>query len=151
MRVAAAGKDERRAVFGALDYGSGRLCWHICAAKSGDGFAAFLTRIAQAWPEEPLVLVMDNVSYHRAPAVRAWWGAQQGRIVPFWLPAYTPALNLMERVWRFLKQKLACHRFWADGDGLAAAAATLLAQTQARFHADPPPSIRLANNFCRSA
>jgi len=151
MSVAAAGQDERRAIFGALDYASGRLCWHLCDAKSGDTFAAFLTQIAQTWPTEPLVLVMDNVSYHRAAAVRAWWSAQQGRVIPFWLPAYTPTLNLLERVWRFLKQKLACHRFWADGAGLEAAAAILLARMEAHFHADPPPSIRLINNFCEAA
>jgi transposase len=151
MRVEAAGQDERRAVFGALDYASGRLCWRLAPAKSGDGFAAFLAQIAAAWPVEPLVLVMDNVSYHRAPTVREWWSEQHGRVIPFWLPAYTPTLNLLERVWRFLKQKLACHRFWADGDGLATAAATLLARIEACFHADPPPSIRLGNNFCEAA
>ena len=151
MRVAAAGQDERRAVFGALDYASGRLCWQVCAAKRGAAFAAFLGRVARTWPDQTLVLVLDNVSYHRSPPVRAWWAAQEGRVVPFWLPAYTPTLNLQERVWRFLKHKLACHRFWADANGLEAAADALLARIEARFHADPPPSIRLVNNFRRSA
>jgi len=151
MRVAAAGQDGRRAVFGALDYASGRLCWHVCAAKSGDAFAAVLARVARAWPDETLVLVLDSVGDHRSPPVRAWWAAQEGRVVPFWLPASTPTLNLQERVWRFLKSSLARHRFWADADGLAAVADDLLARIEARFHADPPPSIRLVNNFCRCA
>jgi transposase len=151
MRVAAAGKDERRAVFGALDYASGRLCWQLHPAKSGEAFAAFLEQIAQTWPTEPLILVMDNVSYHRAPAVRAWWSAQHGRITPLWLPAYTPTLNLLERVWRFVKHKLACHRFWADVDGLEAVTGALLAQIEAHFHTDNPPSLRLVNNFCEPA
>lgn len=97
------------------------------------------------------MLVMDNVSYHRSPVVRAWWAEQDGRITPFWLPAYAPNLNLMERVWRFLKQKLACHRFWADVDALEAAAATLLDRLEARFHAGAPPGIRLINNLCETA
>jgi transposase len=151
MRVAAAGQDARRAVFGALDYASGRLGWQGRGAKSGDAFAAFLARVAAAWPDETPVLAMDTVSYHRSPPVRAWWAAQEGRAVPFWLPAYTPTLNLLERVWRFLKRKLACRRFWADADGLAAAADGLPARIEARFHADPPPSIRLVTNFCQSA
>jgi transposase len=151
MRVAAAGQDARRALFGALDYASGRLCWQVRDAKSGDAFAAFLAQVARTWPDETLVLVLDNVSYHRSPPVRAWWAAQEGRVVPFWLPAYTPTLNLLERVWRFLKHKLACHRFWADADGLAAAADDLLARIEARFHADPPPSIRLVNYVCATA
>jgi len=153
--VPAAGKNERRAVFGALDYASGRLVWETAERKGGDAFAAFLARVGAAfeetWPGEPLVLVMDNVSYHRAPAVRAWWAEQGDRVIPFWLPVYAPQLNLIERVWRFLKAKLACHRFWADADGLAAAAGALLDRTEARFHAADPPGIRLVNDFCEAA
>jgi hypothetical protein len=151
VNVPAAGKDQRRAIFGAVDYASGQVVHHLAEAKGGPGFAAFLARMATVWPDEQLVLVMDNVSYHRAPAVRAWWGEQGGRITPFWLPVYAPQLNLMERVWRYLKQKLACHRFWNDVAGLEAAATMVLEQTTARFHAPHAPGIRLTQNFCKSA
>jgi transposase len=151
VSVPAAGQDQRLAVFGALDYASGQVVSAIAEHKNGAGFATFLAEIAQAWPDDHLVLVLDNVSYHRAPAVRTWWAAQEGRITPFWLPAYAPNLNLIERVWRFLKQKLACHRFWADREGLQQTAATLLTAIEAHFHAEEPPGIRLSHNFCQSA
>lgn len=138
-------------MFGAVDYASGRVVWHLAAHKGGAAFAAFLARLGTIWPDEHLVLVMDNVSYHRAPAVRAWWAEQEGRITPLWLPVYTPNLNLMERVWRFLKQKLACHRFWADVAGLEAAATTLLDRLEAHFHAATPPAFRLRQDFCETA
>ena len=141
--VPAAGQDQRLAVFGALDYASGQVVSRIAEQKGSTGFAAFLEQIAHTWPDDHLVLVLDNVSYHRSAAMRAWWAAQDGRLTPFWLPAYAPQLNLIERVWRFLKQKLACHRFWADRDGLQQAAATLLDRLVARFHADTRPSIHL--------
>ena len=91
-----------RAVFGALDYGSGQVLAQVAPQKSGDRFAAFLAQIAQTWPEDHLVLVMDNVSYHRSHGdARLVGGAGWTRMTPFWLPAYTPNLNLIERVWRF--------------------------------------------------
>jgi len=151
LSVPAAGADQRRAVFGALDYASGRLAWQVHEHKGGAAFAAFLAQIAETWPDDPLVLVLDNLSYHRAAAGRTWWAAQAGRIIPFWLPAYAPTLNRIERVWRYLKQKLACHRFWADADGLQAAAATLLDHIAAHFHAAAAPGIRLVHNFCEAA
>lgn len=151
MRVPAAGKDERRAVFGALDYASGEVIWRLATHKGGEEFAAFVEQVAQRWPDEDLVLVLDNVSYHRAPAVRTWWAAQAGRVLPFWLPAYSPTLNLIERVWRFLKQHLACHRFWADVAGLETAAATVLDRMEARFHTNDPPALRLVQDFRSSA
>jgi transposase len=151
LSVPAAGEDERIAVYGALDYASGQVLWRTAAHKDGVGFAAFLEQIGQTWPEEDLVLVLDNVSYHRSDAMRTWWAAQHGRVIPFWLPVYAPHLNLLERVWHFLKQKLACHRFWADREGLCHAATTLLGQTEARFHRPDRPTIRLGQNFCQSA
>lgn len=141
------GAQTRRVVFGALDYSSGRLVWAIQSSKGGETFAAFLEQIAQAWPDDHLVLVMDNASYHRSPTVRAWWSRQTGRVTPFWLPVYAPQLNLIERVWRFLKQKLACHRFWADVAGLDAAAATVLDRIEAHFHTAQGPSIVLLKHF----
>jgi len=151
LSVPAAGEDKRIAVYGAVDYASGRVLAQTAASKDGLGFAAFLEQIAQAWPEQTLVLVLDNASYHRSKAMRTWWAAQDGRLLPFWLPAYAPNLNLLERVWRFLKQNLACHRFWADPEGLRQAAMTLLCQTEARFHSPDRPSIRLGHNLWQSA
>jgi hypothetical protein len=97
------------------------------------------------------VLVLDSVSYHCSVAMRTWWAPQEGRMLPFWLLIYAPNLNLLEPVWRFLKPKLACRRFWRNRDGLRQAAATLLDQTQARFHTPDRPSIRLEHNLCHSA
>ena len=149
--VLAAGTDERRAVFGARDYASGQLTWQLQEGKGGDALAAFRAQVAQTWPDEPVVLVLDQVSSHRSRAMRAWWAAPAGRIIPFWLPASPPPRNLIEQVWRFLTQQLACHRCWVDVAGLEAAAATLLDQIQARFHTDQPPAIRLVNTFCDAA
>jgi hypothetical protein len=155
LRVPAAGEDERVAVYGALDYASGRVLSQTAASKNGAGFAAFLEQIApawpEAWPEQTLVLALDNASYHRFAAMRAWWAAPEGRVIPFWLPKYAPHLILQERVWRFLKQKLACHRFWADPAGLAEAAGTLLRCTDARLNKPDRPAICLGHDFCASA
>ncbi len=151
MTIPAAGKGQRRAVFGVLDYASGQLAWHLQKHKDGTAFAAFLEQIARTWLEDDLILVMDNVSYHRTQTMRAWWAAQDGRVMPFWLPVSSPQLNLIERVWRFLRHKLACHRYWADVEGLETAAATLLDRIEAHFHVEHPPSIQVVKDVCKSA
>lgn len=141
------GPQTRRVVFGAVDYGSGQMFWDIQAGKNGTAFAAFLGQLAAAWPDDQMVLVMDNASYHRLPAVRAWWAQRDGRITPFWLPVYAPQFNLIERVWRYLKQKLACHRFWCDVDGLDAVAGNVLNRLEAHFHQGTGPSIFLRQDL----
>lgn len=98
-----------------------------------------------------LVLVMDNVSQHRSPVMKDWWTAQNGRTTPSWVPRHHPHLNLVEPVWRFLKQHVACHRFWDDVEALQSATATLLDRLDGHFHTEEAPSLLLRKGFCQFA
>ena len=151
MTVPAAGEDRKFAVFGALDYASGSLVWQISPTKEGKTFVAFLDHLVAAFPEGPLVVVLDNVGYHKGRLAKDWWLAHQDRVHPVWLPPYAPELNLMERVWGFVKDKLSCHRWWADLPALENATAHLLSALQARFHQPDPGGIALVHNFCEAA
>lgn len=71
----------------------------------------------------------------------------EGRVIPFWLLVYIPSLNPLERVWRFLEQKLAGHRCGNDIDVPVTTAATTLGRLEAHVHADPSPSVRLVEVF----
>jgi hypothetical protein len=88
MRIPAAGDDHQYAVFGGLDSASGHLVHQITPRKDEDAFMTFLDELAQAFPaDEPLVVVLDNASYHKSYAVQDWWRAHAGQIQPFFLPA----------------------------------------------------------------
>lgn len=117
----------------------------------GSRFLQFLERLVPSGSTDHLVLVMDNVSYHKTAAVRRWLAAHADRITVLWLPTYTPHLNLIERVWRFIKSKLACHRYWNDRTRLIHLANHLFHLLQARFAAQTRPHLTLGQNLCRSA
>jgi transposase len=67
-----------------------------------------LTRLQQRHPEtRKFIVYLDNARYQHARAVRAWVEAQKARGVEFvldFLPAYSPNLNLIERLWKFLRK-----------------------------------------------
>ena len=102
----------------------------------GARFLPFLEQLVRRWPRDQVVLVMDNVAYHRTAAVRSWLAAHAAHITVCWLPTSSPHLNRIERVWRFVKGKLAGHRFWHDRTGLIHAANHLLHRVEAQ-DADP--------------
>ena len=53
---------------------------------------------------EKFLLYLDNARYYSKPCVKEWLAAhREFRLVP--LPAYSPNLNLIERLWRFLRKK----------------------------------------------
>lgn len=139
-------------VFGAVDYATGQVLWQTSLRKGEAAFSAFLAYLAEALPaDEPAVVVLDNVGYHKSHALREVWRRYAHRLEPFFLPAYAPQLNLIERLWRYLKQKLACHRWWNDLDRLLQATETLLATLEVHFHAADGPGFRTIQNFCQSA
>jgi hypothetical protein len=67
------------------------------------------------------------------------------------VPTYTPHLNLIERRWRYVKEKFACHRWWNDLDHPMWATETLLSNREVHFHAEDGPTFRPRHNFCQSA
>ena len=156
MKVPAAGEDQKFTVFGAVDYASGQIIWQASPRKGEEAFAAFLKHLAEQVPttettDEPVVVVLDNVGYHKSRAQRAIWQQYAARIQPFFLPAYAPQLNLIERLWRYLKAHLANHRWWNDLSRLQQATDTLLGQLTVHFHPDEEPAFHLVQNLCESA
>ena len=142
-------------VFGALEYRAGEVTTMTAPTADAVHFERFLEQVAARWPDDHLMLVLDNASYHKTAAVRVWFAARAARITVVWLPTYSPQLNLIERVWRFLKSKLAGHRFWRDLDRLTAHAEAILAATRATFAAPTYPHLRLdwptGQDFCLAA
>jgi len=51
-----------------------------------------------------IIVIMDNAAYNRAYLVQDY--AKELNITIKYLPPYCPNLNLVERVWKFLKKKL---------------------------------------------
>jgi transposase len=62
-----------------------------------------MRKIRQAFPTIPISLVMDNARYQRCKLVMET--AAILRIQLVFLPAYSPNLNLIERLWKFVKKQ----------------------------------------------
>ena len=122
VRVPTPGGNAKRAFFGALDAASGVFLWADRERKLAVHFVAFLERVAAAYPEGPLFLVLDGAPIHTAKVVAAWLAANP-RAQLLWLPKYSAhEANPVERVWGLMKDKVAANRLAGDLDHLVAAA-----------------------------
>ncbi len=130
VRVPTPGVNAKRAFFGARDAASGAFLWADHERKLATTFVAFLERVAAAYPEGPLFLVMDGAPIHTAKVVAAWLAANP-RAQVLWLPGYAAhEANPAERIWGLMKDEVAANRLAGDLDQLVAAARRFFRELQ---------------------
>jgi transposase len=68
---------------------------------NAESVCALLRQIAAAGVQRPITLVLDNARYQRCELVQSL--ARSLHIELLFLPSYSPNLNLIERLWKFVK------------------------------------------------
>ncbi len=121
VRVPTPGTNRKRSVFGALDLTSGRWLYQVYERKRDVEFPAFLEQLTGAYPNRPLLLVLDNASIHSAKSV-ADWIACHPLVELLFLPSYSGhSQNPVEKVWWRLKDRVAANRLHGSIDALVTA------------------------------
>lgn len=85
-----------------------------------------LRKLAAQGLAGPITLVLDNARYQRNAIVQAL-AAQLG-ITLLYLPSYSPNLNLIERLWKFIKRKALYGRYYPRFDEFRTAIQTCLSE-----------------------
>jgi len=63
-----------------------------------------IDKLLVEYPNQVIVMVMDNASYQRCNAVKEYAALHGVQLI--YLPTYSPNLNLIERVWKFVKSEV---------------------------------------------
>ena len=111
---------QRYRVLGALDAVSRTLVRETTDGTVTEVTASrLLLKVRAAYPTGPITVVWDNARYQHTALVRAV--ARYARIDLVYLPAYSPNLNLIDRVWKFVKRTALANRSFADYPAFEAA------------------------------
>jgi transposase len=95
--------------------------------KNSQTFIQFLEYLlVECFPTKLIVLVMDNVSYHKSKMTLAALSSFEPRVKVFWLPKYCPNLNPIERFWRHLKDLAGANKLDTSLDNLSARVNSIL-------------------------
>jgi transposase len=104
---------KRLNVLGAIDAVTHQLTT-VCndTTINAEAVCEFLRALADRYAGLPLTLVLDNARYQRCALVQLL--AKELRIELLFLPAYSPNLNLIERLWKFVKKEVLSCRYYED-------------------------------------
>ena len=72
---------------------------------------AFLSEVRKDYPDNQTIYIfLDNAKYNRSNLVGA--EAKKLNIELMFLPPYCPNLNIIERLWKFMKKKVTANKYY---------------------------------------
>jgi len=92
---------------------------------NGEQFVNFMRLLRSMHPEvERFILYVDGARYYGSPVVKAWL-KRHPEFLLSGIPAYSPNVNLIERMWKFMRAKALCRRHKTFDDMQAAVSEVL--------------------------
>lgn len=100
---------------GALNLGDGEseptIITRLEETINATAMVLLIKNIEQHQPEGDIYLILDNARYNHAIIVKEYI-RQSNRIHLVFLPSYSPNLNIIERLWLFLHQKILYDKYY---------------------------------------
>lgn len=106
------GKHRGVKLFSTVDYGTGQIVWQEDEDYTAEKFEVFLRRVTEAYPKGKITMVLDNARAHHAKLLESFLKEQQGRLTLVFLPPYSPELNVVEGLWKWLKSDVINNVFY---------------------------------------
>lgn len=104
-------KKKRVNILGALDFNDLSTTITLTENKcDANQVVEFLGKIRKKYSTQNIVLVVDNAKYNHAKLTKFY--AELCDIKLFFLPPYSPNLNLIERLWKFTKKMLVRNKYY---------------------------------------
>lgn len=88
-------------LYAAVEPTTGEVCWWELPRLDADCFTVFLHQFSQRYVESLNIVLLDQAPAHVAQRVQS-----PDNVILIWLPAYSPELNPVERLWEDLKARI---------------------------------------------
>ena len=134
---------QRYSVLGAINAVTHRIHAITTWGMVDSEFVCQLLREIRSSYAGKITIVLDNASYQKSAQVIAL--ARKLRIHLLYLPPYSPNLNLIERLWKFLKGKCLNSRYHADAKAMQSHIDDCLCDIQAERYSEELQTLMIHN------
>lgn len=106
------GKHRGVKLLATVDYATGNIVWQEDEQYTAETFLSFLQKVVTHYPNGKIVIVLDNARIHHAKLLQPFLEEMKGRLELVFLPPYSPKLNLVEGLWKWLKSDVINNVFY---------------------------------------
>ena len=110
--VRAPGQDEVTYLYGSVAPFIGEGLYETYPGKTAADFCCHLDHVMKMWPDHFLFVAADNAPSHQAKDTKAYLEDFQDSIELVFFPTYSPNLNWIEHLWRYLREQLTRNRVY---------------------------------------
>jgi transposase len=108
------GKHQGVKLIGTLDYGTGEVFCVEEERYDAEVFLRFLQQVLEHYSTGKIVMILDNARIHHAKLIQPFLQENQHRLELVFLPPYSPQLNLIEGLWKWLKSDVIYNVFYSS-------------------------------------
>jgi transposase len=106
---------QRLNISGAVDLLEGKLHFQEDVMLNAEATISFLEKIDKAYPTKRRVhLFFDNARYYKNKTVKNY--LKDSKIKAHFLPPYSPNLNPIERLWKWMKERILYNTYYQEFD-----------------------------------
>lgn len=108
------GRHQGVKLIGTLDYETGDVFCvqeeHYTAVE----FLSFLEKVIARYPNERIIMILDNARIHHAKKIKPFLEEHKDVLTLQFLPPYSPNLNLIEGLWKWMKATVIHNVFFSN-------------------------------------
>ena len=108
------GNNKSIKLIGILNYETGHVYVQEEERYTAEIFLKFLNNVLKEYPTGKIVLILDNARIHHAKVIQPILNEHKNRLRLVFLPPYSPELNLIEGLWKWLKQSVIHNVFYKN-------------------------------------
>ena len=106
------GKHQGGKLVGYLNYENGEVYCEEHESYDAGVFLGFMKNVVANNPIGKTFLILDNARIHHAKLLQPFLEANKEQLTLLFLPPYSPNLNLIEGLWKWLKEKVIYNVFY---------------------------------------
>lgn len=106
------GKHQGVKLLGTLNYETGETFCMESTKYNAKVFLDFLKKVIEKYPAGKTVMILDNARIHHAKLIQPFLEQNKNKIELVFLPPYSPDLNLIECLWKWLKERVINNVFY---------------------------------------